>query len=207
MDTRQQKLVEEENFYHTLDKESRGSCCSCSTFTIFFLGLFIVVIAATYFTAKYLSSRSDNSSPTPGASPTLMITPLTSPSPTFREVSSSGTRLIITDSELQDTIWSGPQLMLPLTNKTATIENDGLVLSGIIPGVATPVSMILKPEIEKNSIIISNASLRQGPREFGDEFFGVIKDKVGAMLTKAVKKKSKTKFSELTTESGRLILE
>ena len=208
MVTRQQELMEEENFYHTLDKETRGSCCSCYTFTIFFLGLFIIVAAITYFVAKYLSSRptAPNSTPTPA--PTMTISPSISPSPIFRELTSSGkTRLIITEAELQNIIWSGPQLLLPLVDKTARVENDGLVLSGTIPGLSTQVSMVLKPKVQKNNIIISEAVLRQGPREFGDEFFGVIKDKVGQMLTQTVKKKTKAKITQLTTESGRLILE
>lgn len=207
MVTRQQELMEEENFYQTLDKETRGSCCSCYTFTILFLGLLGFVIAATYFGAKYLSSQTDNTSPTPTSFPTAILTPAHSPSSTSNEQSSTDqNRLIINDSELQDIIWSGPQLMLPLINKTASVTSDGLVLSGSIPGVSSSVRMILKPEIQDNSIVITNATLSQGPREFGDEFFGVIKDKVGTLLTKAVKKRTKSKLSQISTEPGQMIL-
>lgn len=194
MEAGRQRVDEEKEFYKTLDEESRGSCCTCNTLVLFFFLLFIIINGSTYFLSRRLLGTR-----TSAPSSNIKIS-----TPSFKEESDN--RLVITEKELQSIIWGGPNLLIPLTDKSASIDSKGIILSGKVPAASQPIELLLLPAVKDNKIIIENITLQKGPASFLNEFSDTIKEKAGELLNQAISDKN-AQVEKISCEQDKLIIE
>lgn len=183
--------LEEKEFYNEVDKEAKGSCCTCPSIAGLFLVILIGSVIGNYYIfnkIKFTGWRLSADKKTDGV--TLDV-------PAARKNVSYAQSVTIKESDLQKSVIDSKLLVIPLSDKQILIKTDGIYCEGKIPVVGTKISVKMVPAVENGEIVIKEISVRSGPQSFGQEFSSLIKDKVARAMNDSIAGKMKVEGLEL----------
>lgn len=198
MESKSNKLNEEQEFYHEVDKERRGSCCTCQSMLLGFLIILVSSVIINYFFVKNWGIfKGINWGEKEKKEVTMDV-------PAARKDAGYAQSVTITQNDLHDKVINSKLLVIPLSDKQITILPDGIYCGGKVPVAGTEVEVKMVPKFEGGRITIDDITVIKGPASFGKEFSNLIKEKVAEGMNKLVVNKMTIEAIEL--KKGEMIV-